>query len=83
LNFEPTLARSHRESTRSHPVNKTAGKRITAAGAAGNASAGPLNTGRKEIPERTGYLDELPAHRPAADHIGFQRSVVPGYTIVR
>src|SRR5467141_2449007 len=37
LNFESTL-------TRSHPVDKTAGTRITSEGTAGNSSAGPLNT---------------------------------------
>ena len=54
LNFESTLARSH-------PVDKTAGTRIMSEGMAGNSSAGPLHTRVKEIPERTGYLDKLPA----------------------
>ena len=54
LNFESTLARSH-------PVDKTAGTRIMSEGMAGNSSAGPLHTRGKEIPERTGYLDKLPA----------------------
>ena len=50
LNFESTL-------TRSHAVDK----RLMSGGTAGNSLAGPLYARGKEIPERTGYLDELPA----------------------
>jgi hypothetical protein len=54
LNFESTL-------TRSHPVDKTAGTRITSEGH-GLATRQLVRSTLvgKEIPERTGYLDELP-----------------------
>jgi hypothetical protein len=53
LNFESTL-------TRYHLVDKTAGTRIMSEGTAGNSSVVRSTLVGKEIPERTGYLDELP-----------------------